>query len=119
MLKTKDCCAVWVTVPDVRVGRRLARCALELRLVACANLVSGVESHYWWQGRIERGRELGVIFKTRRALLTRLERCVAANHPYDTPEFVVVPFVAGSRKYLAWLLAETCGSAGKRRGRSG
>ena len=94
---------VMVTAPDLKVARSLARAALNARLIACANLVPKIESHYWWQGKIESGTEVLMIMKTTRANLSALERLVAAEHPYDTPEFLVLPLSAGSRRYLDWL----------------
>jgi periplasmic divalent cation tolerance protein len=72
-------------------------------LIACANLVPRVESHYWWQGRLERGAEVLLVLKTTRARLAALEKLVLARHPYDTPEFLVLPLQAGTARYLAWL----------------
>jgi periplasmic divalent cation tolerance protein len=95
--------AVLVTVPDLKTGRKLARAALEARLIACANLVPRVESHYWWQGKIEAGAEVLVVMKTTSARLAPLEKLVHAQHPYDTPEFLVLPISRGSRRYLDWV----------------
>lgn len=94
---------VLVTAPDLKTARALARAALEARLIACANLVPRVESHYWWQGRLERGAEVLLVLKTTRARLAALEKLVLARHPYDTPEFLVLPLHAGAERYLAWL----------------
>ena len=94
---------VLVTAPDLPTARALARAALEARLIACANLVPRVESHYWWQGRLERGAEVLLVLKTTRARLAALEKLVLARHPYDTPEFLVLPLQAGTARYLAWL----------------
>ena len=80
---------VVVTAPNQRVARRLARAALEKRLIACANLVPKVESHYWWRGKIEQSAEVLLVMKTTRARLGALEKLVLAEHPYDTPEFLV------------------------------
>jgi len=93
---------VLVTAPDLKTARRLARAALKRRLVACANLVPGIESHYWWQGKIEKGAEVLLIFKTTARRLTALENLVRAEHPYDTPEFIVLRVSAGNRRYLDW-----------------
>ena len=94
---------VLVTAPDLKTARKLARAALAARLIACANLVPKIESHYWWQGKLERGAEVLLLLKTSRAKLAGLEKIILANHPYDTPEFLVVPLKAGSQRYLAWL----------------
>jgi periplasmic divalent cation tolerance protein len=96
---------VLVTAPDLKTARTLARAALQARLIACANLIPGMESHYWWRGKIESGPEILLVLKTRKAMLAALEKLILARHPYDTPEFLVLPPSAGSRKYLDWLAA--------------
>jgi periplasmic divalent cation tolerance protein len=98
---------VLVTAPDLKTARRLARAALADRLVVCTNLVPKIESHYWWQGKIETTAEVLLIFKTTARRLARLEKLVLALHPYDTPEFLVVPPSHGNRRYLDWLAVES------------
>lgn len=98
---------VLVTAPDLKTARALARGALRAKLAACVNLVPAVESHYWWRERLERGAEVLLLLKTRVALLSRLETFVLENHPYDTPEFLVLRLDAGTARYLAWLGAAT------------
>ena len=98
---------VLVTAPDLKTARRLAKAALQARLIACANLAPKIESHYWWQGKIESSREVLLVLKTRRSRLVLLEKLILEHHPYDTPEFLVLPLQAGSGGYLGWL-AENC-----------
>lgn len=108
MKTTRNFRLAFVTVPDMKTARRIANTALKARLIACANLIPRIESHYWWRGKIERGTEVLLILKTTRAHLTRLEKLIVANHPYDTPEFIVAPLDGGNSRYLAWL-ADACG----------
>ncbi|MEY4385434.1 MAG: hypothetical protein RLY20_717 [Verrucomicrobiota bacterium] len=96
---------VLVTAPDLKTARRLAQLALRAKLIACANLVPGVESHYWWQGKLESGNEVMMLLKTRRSHVRKLEALILEAHSYDTPEFLVVDPRAGSARYLAWLAA--------------
>jgi periplasmic divalent cation tolerance protein len=93
-----------VTAPDLKVARKLATLALEKRLVACANLVPRIESHYWWRGRMEKSQEFLILFKTTAGMAGELEKAILENHPYDTPEFVVVDVKHASKKYLDWWL---------------
>jgi periplasmic divalent cation tolerance protein len=93
---------VLVTAPEMKTARRLARAALEGRLAACANLVPGVESHYWWQGRISKATEVLIVLKTTAGNLAALERLIVAEHPYDTPEFVALPVARVNQRYLSW-----------------
>src|SRR5580658_74240 len=91
---------VLVTAPNLKAARMLAKAALQAKLAACVNLIPGVESHYWWQGRIESGAEVLLVLKTPRARLAGLEKLILARHPYDTPEFLALPLGAGNGKYL-------------------
>ena len=100
---------VLVTAPDLKTARGLAKAALTAKLVACANLVPKVESHYWWQGRLESGAEVLIIFKTTRTKLSALEQLIVARHPYDTPEFIALPLAEGNAKYLNWLASSVAG----------
>lgn len=96
---------VLVTAPNLKTARALAQATLTARLIACANLVPKIESHYWWQGKIESSAEVLLILKAPKAKLPALEKLILVRHPYDTPEFLVLPLRVGSRKYLAWLAA--------------
>jgi periplasmic divalent cation tolerance protein len=94
---------VLVIAPDLKVARRLARAALQARLVACANLIPRVESHYRWRGKVESSGEVLMILKTTRPRLGALEKLILARHPYDTPEFLVLTSIAGNSRYLKWV----------------
>jgi periplasmic divalent cation tolerance protein len=94
---------VLVTAPNLKTARGLARAALLARLIACANLIPKIESHFWWQGKIESGTEVLLVLKTTKARLAALEKLILARHPYQTPEFLVLPLAAGNKNYLDWL----------------
>ena len=94
---------VLVTAPDLKTARKLAQAALKARLIACANLIPRIESHYRWQGKIESSAEVLLLLKTTTARLAALEKLIVAKHPYDTPEFIVLPISRGNRRYLDWV----------------
>jgi uncharacterized protein involved in tolerance to divalent cations len=94
---------ILVTVPDRKIARALVRGALRARLIACGNLVPGIESHYWWRGKITRGAEILLILKTTRGRLAALEKWLIAHHPYDTPEILDLALAGGTKRYLAWI----------------
>ena len=98
---------VLVTAPGLKAARMLAKAALQAKLIACANLVPRVESHYRWQGKVESAAEVLLIMKAPKARLTALEKMILAKHPYDTPEILALPLGAGTKRYLAWL-ADSC-----------
>jgi periplasmic divalent cation tolerance protein len=92
-----------VTAPDLKTARRLARAALGARLIACANLIPRVESHYQWHGKIERSSEVLMILKTTVKCVKQLEKLILAEHPYDSPEFIILDLRGGNKRYLNWL----------------
>jgi periplasmic divalent cation tolerance protein len=103
MNSAKSYSIVLVTAPDLKTARRLAGSALTKRLIACANLIPKLESHYWWKGKIETGLEVLMILKTRSSKLATLEKLILAEHPYDTAEFIALPISQGSQRYLDWI----------------
>src|SRR5712675_808633 len=94
---------VLVSCGSIAEARKIGRNVVEKKLAACANVVPSVQSIYRWKGKVERAREVLVVIKTTVNRLPELEREMKQLHSYDVPEFIVLPIIAGSRKYLAWL----------------
>ena len=94
---------VLVTCPTLAVARRLTIELVRRRLAACVNVVPSVESTFRWQGKIDQCKEALLVIKTTRARFERLRRTVIALHPYDVPEIIAMPIVAGHRPYLSWI----------------
>jgi periplasmic divalent cation tolerance protein len=44
-----------------------------------------------------------MLLKTTKTNLPKLKKLVSAKHPYDTPEFLVLPLSSGNSRYLRWL----------------
>lgn len=95
------------TIHDKGNAETLVRALLERHCIACANLVSGVESLYRWEGKIESATEVLLILKTTSDRVDELKIAVKELHPYDTPELLVLSAEQGLEKYLAWLEKET------------
>ncbi len=89
----------------------LARQLVGERLCACANVIGGVTSFFWWEGRVDRADERLLLLKTTRALVERLQQRVVELHPYAVPEFLVLDIDRGLPAYLDWLAAAVQGPA--------
>lgn len=98
---------VYVTVPNKEAGKKLAASIINERLAACVNIVPGVESVYWWDGKVQTDSELLLIIKTRESLLSALTQHVKSNHEYDVPEVISLPITGGNDKYLEWIKNST------------
>ena len=94
------------TVAKTGDADRLAAGAVERGLAACVE-VAAVTSHYRWRGRLERAKEYRLAFKCLPARLPELESWVLGNHPYETPEWVVLGTARVSEKYLSWAEANS------------
>jgi periplasmic divalent cation tolerance protein len=95
---------VLVTCGSRAEAQRIAREIVLRRLAACANLLEmPVQSVYRWKGKVEKAREFLLLVKTSARRLPALQAEVERLHSYDVPEFIALPIVAGSPKYMAWL----------------
>ena len=103
MKRATNYCVIFVTAGSQSEARRIARTLLAKRLVACANIVPGVESHYWWEGKVDHAREWLLLLKTRRARFAAVAREVKQLHSYQVPEIIALPLAAGQGDYLRWI----------------
>ena len=100
-----DVSVVLCTCPTVAAGHALAHTLLEERLVACVNMVDGVRSIYRWDGAICEDNEVLLVIKTTTDKLSELTTRIANIHPYDVPEVLALPTIAGHSPYLDWVAA--------------
>ena len=98
-----DYVLVLTTLPADADAGSFAATLVEERLAACVNLLPVMESTYRWEGQVERESERQIFIKTARDQVVALWERVRALHPYDVPEFVVLPIVDGNDAYLRWI----------------
>lgn len=103
--------SVYCTAASPEEARKVARHVLGKRLAACANLWP-VESHYWWNGKVEQAAETALLLKTRSSLLAELVQAIEEVHTYSVPCVVAWPIEGGSDAYLDWVERETRGRQG-------
>lgn len=96
---------VVTTTPHRGDAERIAQGLVERYLVACAQISGPITSVYRWQGAVETAQEWRCVAKTDRAKYEAVEQAIRQLHPYEVPEIVVTPIVAGSQAYLDWLQA--------------
>lgn len=94
------------TVPADFDAAGLAKTLVDRRLAACVNVIAGVTSVYRWKGAVETDTEQQLVIKTTADKVQALDDAIRALSPYDVPEFIVLPIVAGSPDYLNWLDAD-------------
>jgi len=97
---------VLVTAPNLEEARRIAAALLERRLAACVNVVPGIESHYWWQGKLEQGNEVLLLIKTSAEQFEAVSTAVRAAHSYECPEIVAIDPREMAPAYRSWWESE-------------
>ena len=98
---------IFVTAKDAAEAQRISRGLLEKKLIACANIVSSVNSFFWWEGKIDQSAEALVIMKSQKRCFPKIVSAVKKIHSYSVPEIIALPIVDGSRDYLDWIKAST------------
>ena len=98
---------VYTTWPSIVEAERAGRTMVERRLAACVNILPGMISHYWWEGKIERAEEAVMIVKTRAALADAVRQAVKELHSYTRPAITFLPVENVDPDYHAWIVQET------------
>jgi periplasmic divalent cation tolerance protein len=98
-----ECVIVLTTIPADADATAFGRTLVDERLAACVNLLPMMESVYRWEGRVEHEPERQIVIKTSRERIIALWDRVRELHPYEVPEFVVIPIVDGNDAYLRWV----------------
>lgn len=95
------------TCRDRRQASAIAKALVAERLAACVNIVPNVSSVYSWKGKIEEGREVLLVIKSRASLSKRLAARIRALHSYEVPEVVTLKIASGNPDYLRWIREST------------
>ena len=93
----------YITTKDKAEAATLGRHLLEKKLAACVNIIDGMWSLYWWEGKITQSEEAVLIAKTNESHTKRLIEEVKSKHSYSTPCILIIPIQSGNPDYLAWL----------------
>lgn len=97
---------VSTTLPNEADADRIARAVVEERLAACAQRQGPIQSTYHWQGTVEQSTEWYVHCKTAASRAEALIVRIRELHPYEVPEIIATPIIAGHAAYLAWVEEE-------------
>jgi len=98
---------ILITAPDTEVANRLARILTDSKKAACVNILPGLKSLYWWQGKLNEENEALLLVKTKAELFDDIAALVKKSHPYQVPEIIALPIVAGNPEYLTWITETT------------
>ena len=98
---------IYVTARTMTEAETISNTLLEARLIACANMIEQIHSHYRWKGKLYTECEVLIIMKSQKKHLSAIISGVKALHSYEVPEIVALPIIGGSPEYLKWLSEAT------------
>ena len=92
-----------MTAPDRATAEQVGEALVRERLAACANVLPGVTSLFWWGGELQRAEEALLVLKTAAERVEALLARAVELHPYEVPELLALPVEAGLPAYLEWV----------------
>jgi len=94
---------ILITAPSTEEAQKIAHSLVGEHLVACANIVSQIQSIFYWQGKVCDEKEVLIICKSRASLFGEISRRVKQLHSYTVPEIIALPIIRGSEDYIRWI----------------
>ena len=98
---------VFITTKNLKEANTIAAKLVKDRLIACANIIKGVRSIFWWQKKVDKTDEVLLILKSKKSSFKRIIKTVTLLHSYEVPEIIALPIIDGNRDYLKWI-KESC-----------
>lgn len=94
---------VLVTCANKEEAKKIAKALVEKKQAACVNIIDGIESVFWWEGKIDSSKEILLIIKSTEENFKKIEESVKSLHSYEVPEIISFNIDRGEEKYLNWI----------------
>ncbi len=102
-MKYPDSIVVMIACSSKREAERIGKRLLEKRKVACINIIPGINSFFWWKGKIDSCHEVLLLAKTKKKEFAGIVTLVNKIHKYEIPEIIALPIINGDKVYLKWM----------------
>ncbi len=94
---------LFITTANTGEAQQISKVLLEQKKAACVNIISNIDSLFWWEGKLDSERENLLVVKTKASLLPEIINLVKKVHSYAVPEIIAMPIVGGNQDYLEWI----------------
>ncbi len=91
------------TASSLKEGEKIARHLIQKRLAACVNVVPGLFSYFFWEGKPCREKEVLLLIKTVKGELKEIVKDIKKIHSYSVPEVLFFKAQGGEDHYLSWV----------------
>lgn len=98
---------LYMTTSNLEEAQKISKTLVEERLIACANILTQMESYYFWNDSIQCDKEIPVIMKTTEAQVNAVTKRIRELHSYELPCLVALPIIDGNNKFIEWIREQT------------
>ena len=92
---------VITTEIDKKNAYKLANLLLREKLIACVTFKK-IESHFWWQGNINKSKEVQLMIKCKKENVNNVCNKIGEWHSYEVPEIIFFR-VSATKNYHDWV----------------
>ncbi len=94
---------VFVSCGSMSEAKKIAKLLVNDKVTACVNIIGGILSLYWWEGKVNKAKEVLLIAKTLQSNFANVQKIVTRTHSYEIPEIIAMPISKGNKTYLKWI----------------
>ena len=92
---------VLTTEIDEKRANKIAKVLLREKIIPCVTF-KNIESHFWWEGEINRSEEVQLIIKCKEENINEVCDKISECHSYEVPEIIYFP-VSATKNYHHWV----------------
>lgn len=96
----------YIPTSSKKEAEKIGRILIKEKLAGCVNILDGVTSIFPWENKIQKTKEVVLLVKTKKSLVSKVSKRVEELHSYDCPCIAVLPVDFASRDYEKWLKKE-------------
>ena len=94
---------IFITAANKIEAKKISSLLIKNKLAACVNIIKGVESLFWWKNKVDMGKEVLLVVKSKKEKLDKIIKLVKSVHSYQVPEIIAMPIIGGLKEYLDWI----------------
>ena len=101
---SKDIIVIKTSSDKYKILKDIAEKILKIKLAACVNLISNVDSIYEWNGKVVKEKEIIMLIKTIKNNETEIYNTIISMHNYEVPEILTFNTYNVGKDYADWLI---------------
>ena len=93
----------YITAPNTKEAGQISKKLLEKKLIACANVISNVNSYFVWKNKVQNSKEIIICGKTTSKNQRKIIYEVKKLHSYSVPCVIFFDIKKGNKDFLRWI----------------